>query len=299
MKDVFTLCGISRQAHHQALLRLFQEGQKATLYVRSMEQVREIHPGMGLRTMYEMLQPDGIGRDAFVALGLQEGFRLKSVEKQTRTTYSTKSNRYGNLLGDVEFNGINQVWSSDITYLYCLDQFFYIVLVMDVYSRRLIGYNIADNMRAESNVAALQMALQLRGIDNYHQSLIHHSDKGTQYASDAYTQTLDSYKIRISMCNEVYENTHIERVNDTIKNQYLNRKEINNKRQLKDQMAATIKAYNESRPHQSLSKMSPIEFENYLLKVPVEKRSKLKIYTVKLGADASITKQLNLFEKEQ
>lgn len=299
MKDVFTLCGISRQAHHQALLRLFQEGQKATLYVRSMEQVREIHPGMGLRTMYEMLQPDGIGRDAFVALGLQEGFRLKTVEKQTRTTYSTKSNRYGNLLGDVEFNGINQVWSSDITYLYCLDQFFYIVLVMDVYSRRLIGYNIADNMRAESNVAALQMALQLRGIDNYHQSLIHHSDKGTQYASDAYTQTLDSYAIRISMCNEVYENTHIERVNDTIKNQYLNRKEINNKRQLKDQMAATIKAYNESRPHQSLSKMSPIEFENYLLKVPVEKRSKLKIYTVKLGADASITKQLNLFEKEQ
>lgn len=299
MKDVFILCGISRQAHHQALLRLFQEGQKATLYVRSMEQVREIHPGMGLRTMYEMLQPDGIGRDAFVALGLQEGFRLKTVEKQTRTTYSTKSNRYGNLLGDVEFNGINQVWSSDITYLYCLDQFFYIVLVMDVYSRRLIGYNIADNMRAESNVAALQMALQLRGIDNYHQSLIHHSDKGTQYASDAYTQTLDSYEIRISMCNEVYENTHIERVNDTIKNQYLNRKEINNKRQLKDQMAATIKAYNESRPHQSLSKMSPIEFENYLLKVPVEKRSKLKIYTVKLGADASITKQLNLFEKEQ
>lgn len=299
MKDVFTLCGISRQAHHQALLRLFQEGQKATLYVRSMEQVREIHPGMGLRTMYEMLQPDGIGRDAFVALGLQEGFRLKTVEKQTRTTYSTKSNRYGNLLGDVEFNGINQVWSSDITYLYCLDQFFYIVLVMDVYSRRLIGYNIADNMRAESNVAALQMALQLRGIDNYHQSLIHHSDKGTQYASDAYTQTLDSYEIRISMCNEVYENTHIERVNDTIKNQYLNRKEINNKRQLKAQMEATIKAYNESRPHQSLGKMSPIEFEKYLLKVPVEKRTKMKIYTVKLSADASITKQLNLFEKEQ
>ena len=299
MNDVFELCGISRQAHHQALLRHLQERQKGVLYVRSMEQVREIHPGMGLRTMYEMLQPDGIGRDAFVALGLQEGFRLKSVEKQTKTTYSTKSNRYGNLLGDVEFNGINQVWSSDITYLYCLDQFFYIVLVMDVYSRRLIGYNIADNMRAESNVAALQMALQLRGIDNYHQSLVHHSDKGTQYASDAYTQTLDSYEIRISMCNEVYENTHIERVNDTIKNQYLNRKEINSKRQLETQLAATIKAYNESRPHQSLGKMSPIEYENQLLKVTVEKRTKMKIYTVKLNADTSITKQLNLFEKDK
>ena len=298
MNDVFALCGISRQAHYQTLQRHLQEQQKATLYVRSMLQVREVHPGMGLRTMYEMLQPDGIGRDAFVALGLQEGFRLKSVEKQTRTTYSTRSNRYSNLLGDRAFDSINQLWSSDITYLYCLDQFFYIVLVMDVYSRRLIGYNIADNMRAESNLAALQMALELRGIANYHQSLIHHSDKGTQYASDAYTETLDRYEIRISMCNEVYENTHIERVNDTIKNQYMYRKEINNKKQLEAQLHETIKAYNESRPHQSLCKMSPIQYENYLLKVPTEKRIKMKIYTVKLNADASTTKQLNLFGTE-
>ena len=106
------------------------------------------------------------------------------LKNQTRTTYSTKSNRYGNLLGDIEFNGINQLWSSDITYLYCLDQFFYIVLIMDVYSRRLIGYNIADNMRAENNLEALQMALKLRGIENYHQSLIHHSDKGTLLTID-------------------------------------------------------------------------------------------------------------------
>lgn len=298
MNDVFILCDISRQAHHKALQRQLHEQQKAELYVRSMQQVREIHPGMGLRTMYDMLQPEGIGRDAFVALGLEEGFRLKTVEKKTRTTYSVKSHRYGNLLGDVEFSGINQLWSSDITYLYCLDQFFYIVLIMDVYSRRIIGYNIADNMRAENNLSALQMALELRGIENYHQSLIHHSDKGTQYASDAYTEALESHEIRISMCNEVYENTHIERVNDTIKNQYLNRMEINNKRQLETKLNETIKAYNETRPHQSLNKMPPVEYENYLLKVPAEKRSKLKIYTVKINADASITKQLNLFEKE-
>lgn len=298
MNEVFALCGISRQSHYQALQRHLQEQQKAELYVRSMQQVREIHPGMGLRTMYEMLQPDGIGRDAFVALGLQEGFRLKSIEKQTRTTYSTKSNRYRNLLGDIGFDSINQLWSSDITYMYCLDQFFYIVLIMDVYSRRLIGYNIADNMRAENNLSALQMALKLRGIENYHQNLIHHSDKGTQYASNAYTETLNRYEIKISMCNEVYENTHIERVNDTIKNQYMYRKEINTKRQLEIQLNETIKAYNESRPHQSLRKMSPVQYENYLLQLPTEKRNKMKIYTVKLDADASTTKQLNLFNTE-
>jgi hypothetical protein len=173
MNDVFTVCGISRQAHHQALQRHLQEEQKAVLYVRLMEQVREIHPGMGLKTMYDMAQPEGIGRDAFIALGLQEGFRLKTIEKQTRTTYSVKSHRYNNLLGDVEFSGINQLWSSE-----------------------------------------------------------------------------------------------------------------------------TIKAYNESRPHQSLNKISPVEYENYLLRIPEEKRSKMKIYTIKLNADASITKQLNLFNKE-
>ena len=299
MNDVFAICGISRQAHYQALQRYLHEQQKATLYVRSMQQVRDIHPGMGLRTMYEMLQPDGIGRDAFVALGLQEGFRLKSVEKQTRTTYSTKSNRYRNLLGDAQFDGINQLWSSDITYLYCLDQFFYIVLIMDVYSRRIIGYSIADNMRAENNVKALHMALKLRGIENYHHTLIHHSDKGTQYASDAYTEALEKYEIKISMCNEVYENTHIERVNDTIKNQYMYRKEINSKRQLETQLKATMKAYNESRPHQSLSKMTPVEYENYLLGTPIEKRNKMKIYTVELNAESINTKQLNLFENER
>ncbi len=298
MNDVYRLCGISRQGHYQALQRHLEEQQKGELYVRSMEQVRGIHPGMGLRTMYEMLQPEGIGRDGFVALGLQEGFRLKTIEKQTRTTYSTKSSRYGNLLGDMEFTGINQLWSSDITYLYCLDQFFYIVLIMDVYSRRIVGYNVAGNMRADHNLAALKMALKLRDIENYHYSLIHHSDKGTQYASDAYTECLESHEIRISMCNEVYENTHIERVNDTIKNQYLNRMEINNRIQLDIKLNEAVKAYNESRPHQSLNKISPVEYENHLLKITSDKRSKMKIYTVRLNADASVTKQINLFEKE-
>jgi putative transposase len=296
MNDVFALCGISRQAHHQSVQRHLGEGQKAELYVRMMEQVREIHPGMGIRTMYEMLRPEGIGRDAFVALGLQEGFRLKSLEKSTRTTYSIKSNRYGNLLGGMEFTGINQVWSSDITYLHCLDQFFYIVLIMDVYSRRIVGYSLAANLRAENNLAALRMALALRGVGNYNGSLIHHSDKGTQYAANDYTDLLGDYGIRISMCDEVYENTHIERVNDTIKNQYLNRMDICNRQQLEKQLHATIKAYNEARPHQGINKMPPVEYEKHLLGVEKEKRNKMKIYTIKKDDKISKPTQLNLFD---
>jgi len=247
--------------------------------------------------MYEMLHPEGIGRDAFIALGLQEGFRLKNIEKQTRTTYSVKSSRYSNLLSGIGFTDINELWSSDITYFFCMEQFFYIVFIMDVYSRRIIGYNIADNMRAENNLAALKMALKIRDIEDYKQGLIHHSDKGTQYASDSYTETLEQYGIRISMCNEVYENTHIERVNDTIKNQYLKRMEINNRKELEKKLDEVIKTYNETRPHQSIKKMSPIQYEKYLKEIKKENRNKMTIYTIEINKEEPANKQLNLFNQ--
>jgi transposase InsO family protein len=260
-----------------------------------MEEARVIHPGMGLRTIYEMLIPEGIGRDAFIALGLREGYRLKSIEKQTRTTFSIKSNRFKNLLGGIEFTGINQLWSSDITYFFCLGQFFYIVLIMDVYSRRILGYSIADNMRAENNVAALKMALKTRGVVDYNNALIHHSDKGSQYVSDIYTEMLDQHGIRISMCNEVYENTHIERVNDTVKNQYLKRFDITDRKKLERKLDEVIKTYNERRPHRSLKKRPPVRYEMELEATLKEKRNIMTIYTESLEQDRTSNKQLNLF----
>ena len=288
------LCNVSKQAHHQAVLRIKSQAEHEDIYVRLMEQTRELHPGMGLRTMYDMLQPDGIGRDAFIALGLQQGFRLKAVEKQTRTTYSIKSHRYRNLLGEKKFTDVNQLWSSDITYIFCMDRFYYLVMIMDVYSRRLIGYSLADNMRADNNLNALKMTLNFRGIDDYHQQLIHHSDKGSQYASDIYTQTLDAYGILISMCEEVYENTHIERVNETIKNQYLSRMEIQNETDLKKKVKQVIEIYNTQRPHKSLMGMTPAAFENYIKNITPEKRTRMEIYTTKRNVEYSDPNQLKL-----
>lgn len=289
------LCNISRQAHHKAIQYVVSQSEKELIYVGLMAQTREIHPGMGLRTMYDMLQPDGIGRDAFIALGLREGYRLKIIENKTRTTYSTKSHRYRNLLADEKFTDINQVWSSDITYFDCLGRFYYLVFIMDVYSRRIIGYSLADNMRAENNFTALKMALNLRGIMNYHKKLIHHSDKGSQYASDIYTQTLNEYAIQISMCTEVYENTHIERVNDTIKNQYLKRMEIKNEKELKQKTKQAIDAYNFERPHQSLQGMSPVQYEEHLKSTIAENRKKMEIFTIKKDTEESNPNQLKLF----
>lgn len=260
-----------------------------------MEQTREIHPGMGLRSMYEMLQPDGIGRDAFIALGLRSGFRLIAMDKTVRTTFSIKTNRYRNLLSGKVFTNINQVWSSDITYLPCMGKFYYLVMIMDVYSRRILGYNISDNMRAEGNFKALKMALLTRGISDYHYTLIHHSDKGSQYASDLYTEALENYRIQTSMCDEVYENTHIERLNETIKNQYLLRWQIDSERKLIKKVEETINTYNFLRPHLSLSKLTPVEFENSLIEIPEFKRYKLEIYTIQKQIQIEDPNQLNLF----
>lgn len=294
MKSVYLEAGISKQGHHQQAKYRQQIKDKKLSYIGFISEVRAIHPGMGLRKMYNQFQPESIGRDAFIALGLKEGFRLRAVTNPTRTTYSVKSNRYSNLLVNKKFTDVNQVWSSDITYFNFGNRFYYIVLIMDVYSRRIIGYSIADNMRAENNIKALKMALQLRGVDNYLYQLIHHSDKGSQYISNDYTQLLEDYRINISMCNEVLENAHIERVNGTIKNEYLNRWSINSVSQLIKALKKAIYNYN-NRLHNSLGK-TPIEFENFIKELSQEERPVLEIFTNNAYSQISDnSNQLSLF----
>lgn len=299
MQQLYAFFGIRKQTHHQALAQAARTAQIVDSIVGLLYAIREIHPGMGLRKMYELSQPAEVGRDAFIAIGRNNGFVLETKTSATRTTFSVKSNRFRNLLVDKVFTDINQLWTSDITYFSFQGQFYYIVLIMDVYSRRIIGHTIADNMRAEHSVKALKMAFKCRQIRDYQQSLIHHSDRGSQYVSDAYTNLLDSYHVSISMCNEVYENTHIERVNGTIKNEYLHRKVMLTPQALVKALDATIEAYNTARPHNSLGKgVSPIAFEQKLPLIPMHDRPKLSIYigeySIKQNNAFNQTNQLNL-----
>ena len=244
-----------------------------------MYEIRELHPGMGIRKMYEQFNPEGIGRDAFIALGLEEGLRLRSISNPRKTTWSVKSSRYRNLLAAHRFTNVNQIWASDIFYFPIGTRHYYIVLIMDVYSRRILGYSAADNLRAENNIRALGMALNLRGINDYQKKLIHHSDRGSQYISDDYTSLLDDFGIRISMCSNVLENAHIERANGTIKNQYLKRWNITKPNSLRRYLQKAIKAYN-NRAHDSLEKQTPIEFETYVKELTKEQKPVLEIFTM-------------------
>ncbi len=292
MEQLYLIANISRQGHFSALKQETRLLHKRPFYIGLMEEIRVGHPGMGLRKMYEQFNPEGIGRDAWISLGLAAGFRINEVFNCQKTTIAVKSHRYRNLLHGKKFTGVNQIWVSDIFY-YPLDgRHYYGILIMDVYSRKIVGYSMSENMKAENNVMALSMALRNRGVGNYNGSLIHHSDRGSQYVSDDYTNMLGNYGIKISVCCDVLENAHCERVNGTIKNQYLKRWAIKSEKELMSKMGEAVKNYN-NRKHESL-KCTPNQFEEKIKNIALDKRKTLEIFTIKKTENNNL--QLSLFE---
>ncbi len=295
MNQIYMRSGISRQAHHQMVARIKEEEALVPYLIGLITEIRDIHPGMGLRRLYEKVEPEGIGRDRFIALGVAYGLEGKYSPPKTTMTAVHAASEYTNLLVGYEFTGVNQVWSSDITYYRLDERFYYITFIIDVYSRRIIGYALSDNLRAEHNIRALYMALESRGIEHYGGTLIHHSDRGSQYVSRDYTGHLKEHGIQISMCRSVYENTHVERVNRTIKNQYLKHWRIGSEYQLKRKLRDAVEAYNFDKPHSSLLDKSPVEYEKYLRSIPLEQRSKMQIFTYDNQKEFIDPRQMELF----
>lgn len=123
------------------------------------------------------------------------------------------------------------------------------------------------------------MALDNRGIKKYQGTLIHHSDRGSQYVSEIYIDMLKEYEINVSMCSSVYENTMQERVNRTIKNQYLKHWDIKNLPELIKRLEDAVFAYNYDKPHKALGKMPPVEYENHIQNIALNDRFKMQIHT--------------------
>jgi len=122
-------------------------------------------------------------------------------------------------------------------------------------------------MFAQANLNAFNLALKNRNITRFNQSLIHHSDRGSQYNSFLYTNALTASEIRISMGKIVYDNIHIERVNQTIKGEYLFHRNISTFNDLKTHTKNDIWLYNNERPHLALGMKTPTEFERYIWRV--------------------------------
>jgi transposase InsO family protein len=259
MNSLYKTIGISKQAVHQYASRQAIFDKKIANLVIEADQLREDHPGCGVEKMYDTLRPGFIGRDRFVSTFMELGYRLRRKKNFKRTTYSSPV-YFPNLIKGMQVNAPSVIWQSDITYIRVGEKFYYAVFIIDVYTKKIVGYQVSDHMRATANLKALQMALKSHKAPE-----IHHSDRGSQYIYDEYTSLLKSNGCQISMAKTAQDNAYAERINRTIKSDYIERWRPKDFEQLKRMVAKAVYQYNNVRPHNNIGKLSPIGFEKRLL----------------------------------
>ena len=259
MNQLYRTIGISKQAVYQYAERQATFNKKVAHLVMEADQLREEHPGCGVEKMYYTLRPDFIGRDRFVETFMDLGYRLKRKKNYRRTTMASDV-YYPNLIKGMKVSAPSVVWQSDITYIRVGEKFYYAVFIIDVYTKKIVGYQVSDHMRAVANVKALQMALKSNKPPE-----IHHSDRGSQYIYNDYVNLLKDNGCSISMAKTAQDNAYAERINRTIKNDYIEHWKPKSFDQLKRMVKKAVNQYNAKRPHNSIGKISPMEFEKRLM----------------------------------
>lgn len=280
MKTMYELLAISKQAHLAFQKRRQEEEDQFLVLIPLLDQYREAHPCMSLKKLYHKIHPPVLGRNKFIDFGMVYGYEAVRYAKVPKTTIPVCKTSYPNLLSNALILGPDQVWVSDITYFKLLGKFYYLVFIMDLYTRRIIGHHASERLFAQANIQALNRALATRGITRFNHQLIHHSDKGSQYTSDLYTNALHEAQIRISIGKIVYDNIHMERTHQTIKGEYLIHRNIKQPPDLPKHLDEVINLYNEERPHAALNMMTPCEYERHLLTVPLFQRTPLQVFAL-------------------
>lgn len=279
MRQLYQQAGLSKQAHEQWLLHQSQRHDDDERIVAHIHEQRMLHPRMGLRKLHGLfVQQSGqhVGRDRFIGVAIEAALGVPRAVNRQRTTYAVASS-YPNLLVGRTLTDVNQVWVSDITYYWTGQSFSYITLLMDLYSRMIVGAFAAESMHAHWSVAVLQWALHTRQIQ-IGSGLIHHSDQGSQYLSNDYLEVLQSFCVAVSTCQIVYENAHAERVNGIIKHEYLDAWPIDSHQALVKSLPIAVERCNTIRPHGSLKGMSPVAFEEYLKSTPIDAHPPMPIW---------------------
>ena len=247
---------------------MYKRSVKEEIILEVVSNIRQEMPRLGGRKLIRMLQDltddqVNIGRDGFFNLLRRHDLLVRKRKHRVITTNSFHwLRKYPNLIKDLSVMRPNQVWVSDITYIKTDEGFLYLFLVTDLYSRRIMGWKLAENMGSENAVHALQQAI--KNANGLVQGTIHHSDRGMQYCSGDYVRILQSNQMKISMTEngDPYENAVAERVNGILKNEWLYEMRLKNKSQTSQILDQIIALYNENRPHLSLNYQTPVMVYN-------------------------------------
>lgn len=272
LNKLYTVAEVSKQGFRQYQERQGVFNANVEVLIAEVDLLREEHPGCGLEKMYDTLKPEFFGRDRFIELFMGLGYRVRRYKNYHRTTYST-NRYYPNLIKGYQVNGPSIIWQSDITYIRSGESFFYAVFVLDVYTRKIVGYQVSDHMRATANVTALKMAFK-----ENKPPLIHHSDRGSQYVYGLYIRMLSEEKCQISMGLTAQDNAYAERINQTIKDEYLRHWKPSTYKQLTGAVKRAVSHYNTKRIHKNLNKRTPLKFEEEWSAYSTENKPVLNIF---------------------
>lgn len=258
MNELYRVLETTKQNVHQWMCRQQSKEVHQEQLCELTSQLRVDHPRMGGKNLYKKICPSFMGRDRFLGWYRESGFMLAPKRNFRRTTDSSGVIRFPNLMANLELTHVNQAWVSDITYYELNGKFAYLTLIMDAYTRKIKGYQISKTLRAEdTTIPALRMALKClpKGLKP-----IFHSDGGGQYYCRQFI-ALTQKQFQNSMGKTAYENPKAERLNRTIKNDYLYGYHPTTFKELVTKTAKAVKMYNQEKPHQSLEGLTPNQFE--------------------------------------
>lgn len=265
------LLGVSKQAYYKHVDKLMFKKAQEAFVVEFVKNVRGKDRGIGGNKLW-MMYHNRFGAEHSVGYNrfydILERYGLK-VRKRKRCVSTTDSKHdlplYPNLVKELIPTRPCQLIVSDITYIPLTREgerqdFCFLSLVTDYYTKEIVGYSVGDTLETKYPLEALEMGLKhYKGKEL--SGLIHHSDRGVQYASYAYTARLKDCKIGISMTESgnPKDNAVAERVNNTIKNEFLKGMEFHGISQVKEAVKAAVDFFNHERPHLSLEGMTPVQ----------------------------------------
>ena len=265
VRELCDRVGMSRQNYYAArCLRHCREVDEK-LVLELVRRERRMQPRLGGRKLLHLLQADlaeatvDIGRDRFFELLAEHDLLVAPKPGVPHTTKSRHSLPvFHNLLKGKAWQGPNEAWVSDLTYIRTEEGFLYAALITDVYSRKIVGFHIGDTLEAEGCLQALARAMIDLPSDKHP---IHHSDRGCQYCCHEYVERLQARKLEISMTEiqHCYENALAERINGILKQEYEMDRTFKTKVQAKAALEQAVWLYNYRRPHTMLNYRFPAE----------------------------------------